>query len=300
MLAQPPAGPGPFRLAYLGTPAAAVPPLEALLAAGHDVRLVVTQPDRRRGRGATLAPSPVKEAALAAGVPVSERVDDVVGAGADLGVVVAFGRLIKPNVLERVPMVNLHFSLLPRWRGAAPVERAILAGDTETGVCVMRLEEGLDTGPVYATERVPIGDDETADELRARLVAIGTSMLVDLLDRGLPEPVPQAGEATYAAKVEPGEHRLDWTLRAEQAARLVRLGHAWTTFRGRRLGVVRARPGGAVVAGAEPGTLAGTTVVCGDGAALDLLEVKPEGRGVQPAAAWRNGARPAPGERLGP
>ncbi|MEO7442120.1 MAG: methionyl-tRNA formyltransferase, partial [Acidimicrobiales bacterium] len=124
-------------------------PLEALLSAGHEVALVVSNPDRRRGRGSALVPSPVKAAAVSAGLAVTDRVDDVLAVGAQLGVVVAFGRLIKPHVLDVVEMVNLHFSLLPRWRGAAPVERAILAGDAETGVCLMRLEAGLDTGPVH-------------------------------------------------------------------------------------------------------------------------------------------------------
>ena len=123
-------------------------PLQALVAAGHEVVLVVSQPDKRRGRGGALLPSPVKAAAVELGLPVTERVDDLLDAGAELGVVVAYGRLIHPHVLAVLPMINLHFSLLPRWRGAAPVERAILAGDPVTGVCVMALEEGLDTGPV--------------------------------------------------------------------------------------------------------------------------------------------------------
>src|SRR5207302_6690123 len=122
-----------------------------------------------RGRGSALAPSPVKAAATELGVGVTDQVDDVIDSGAELGVVVAFGRLIKPHVLAALPMVNVHFSLLPRWRGAAPLERAILAGDTETGVCLMGLEEGLDTGPVYECVPVGIGPEETADELRGRL-----------------------------------------------------------------------------------------------------------------------------------
>src|SRR5438270_13832698 len=134
--------------------------------AGHEVALVVSQPDKKRGRGGALVPSPVKAAAIELGLPVSDKVDDVLDTGAELGVVVAYGRLIKPHVLERVPMINVHFSLLPRWRGAAPVERAILAGDTETGACLMGLEEGLDTGPVYECVQVPIDPEETADELR--------------------------------------------------------------------------------------------------------------------------------------
>jgi methionyl-tRNA formyltransferase len=262
------------------------------------VVIVVTRPDKRRGRGSTLLPSPVKAAALELGLPVTEKVDDVIGAGAELGVVVAYGRLIKPHVLAALPMVNLHFSLLPRWRGAAPVERAVLAGDPVTGVCLMALEEGLDTGPVYACEERAVGDDETVDELRAALAEAGSRMLVDLLASGLPEPVPQVGEPTYAAKVEPAEHHLDWSRPAVELRRVVRLGHAWTTFRGRRLRVLRAAP--ADVTGLEPGHLDPVTLAvgCGSGA-LTLVEVQPEGKGPQAATAWRNGARPAPGERLG-
>ncbi len=159
--------PDPRRLVYLGTPEIAVPPLRALHEAGHDIVLVVSQPDRRRGRGGAVSPSPVKAAALDLGVPVTDRVDDVIDAGADLGVVVAYGRLIRPHVLAAVPMVNMHFSLLPRWRGAAPVERAILAGDTVTGVCIMDVADELDAGDVYAVAEVPIGDTTTADQLRS-------------------------------------------------------------------------------------------------------------------------------------
>ena len=140
-------------------------------------------------------------------------------------------------------MVNLHFSLLPRWRGAAPVERAILAGDPTTGVCVMAVDEGLDTGPVYARRELPVGD-ESLEELRDRLVAVGTTMLVDLLAGGvgdLPVPVPQSGEPTYAEKLEPDDLELDWDRPAVELARVVRLGRAYTTFRGHRLGVLEAR-----------------------------------------------------------
>src|SRR4051794_2449113 len=181
------------RIAFLGTPEAAVPPLRALVADGHDVAVVVTQPDRKRGRGGALVPSPVKAAALELGLDVAHDVDAVLGKGIELGVVVAFGKLIKAHVLAQVPMVNIHFSLLPRWRGAAPLERAILAGDAETGVCLMGLETGLDTGPVYECERLTIGADETADELRARLVEAGTAMLRRRLRDGLGDPVAQVG-----------------------------------------------------------------------------------------------------------
>ena len=243
-----------------------------------------------------MAPSPVKAAAVEAGIPVSHVVDDVIGAGVDLGVVVAFGRLIKPHVLERVPMVNVHFSLLPRWRGAAPVERAILAGDTETGVCLMALDAGLDTGPVHRCEKVAIGPDETAPELRERLVDLGTRILVEELDRGLGPPVPQEGRPTYAEKLASDELRLDWSGPAERLQRVVRLGRAWTTFRGRRLRVLRSTW---AEAGPAPGSLQGVVVGAGDGRGLALVEVQPEGRGPMAAEDWVRGARPLPGERLG-
>ncbi len=257
----------------------------------------MTRPDKKRGRGGALLPSPVKAAALELGLAVTSRMDDVLDAGAELGVVVAYGRLIKPPVLDVVPMVNLHFSLLPRWRGAAPVERAILAGDPVTGVCVMALEEGLDTGPVYAYKTLTIGDDETAEELRARLAGAGTQMLLHLLETGLPEGRPQEGEPTYATKIEAEEHHLDWTRPAVELHRVVRLGHAWTTFRGRRLRVLRARL--ASNGRLAPGALDAGALLVGTGeGALELVEVQPEGKGAQPAGAWRNGARPRAGECL--
>lgn len=281
-----------------------MPPLRALVEAGHDVRLVVTRPDRRRGRGSGTAPSPVKAAAIELGLPVTADLADVAGCGAELGVVVAFGRIIPSAVLDRIPMVNLHFSLLPRWRGAAPVERAILAGDERTGVCVMALEPTLDTGPVYAREPVPIGDDDLVT-LRDRLVGVGTRLLVQTLSGGvdgLPVPEPQQGEPTYADKIDPAELRLDWARAAAELVRTVRLGHAWTTFRGRRLlvrrAVVAAGPAAEDLDGRPPGALAGVEVSCGEGA-LTLIEVQPEGRAAMAAVDWSRGARPAPGEQLG-
>ena len=293
-----------MRLAYFGSPEAAVPPLLALVEAGFEMPIVVSRADKRRGRGSRLLPSPVKSAALELGIPVTSKVDDVVDAGVYLGVVVAFGRLIKPHVLDRVPMVNLHFSLLPRWRGAAPVERAILAGDTETGVCLMQLEEGLDTGPVYAVERLAIGEHETAGELRARLVAIGSTLLTSTLTAGLPEPSPQVGEPTYAEKIDPVELRIGWSRPAVELDRLIRLERAWTTFRGHRLRILRARPApgpsgrlSGQHAHLPPGLLDGVVVGTGTGA-IELVTVQPEGKAPQPAPAWLNGARLQPGERL--
>ncbi len=294
-----------MRIVYLGTPADAVPPLRALVDAGHDVALVITQPDRRRSRGAGADPSPVKTAALDLGVPVltpekaREVVDDVRASGAVLGVVVAFGQLLPTALLDALPhgFVNLHFSLLPRWRGAAPVERAILAGDPTTGVDLMRIEAGLDTGPVFASVTVPIGPEETAGELHARLVTAGTQLLVEQLD-AVPTatPVPQQGEATYAEKLDVGEFRLDPQQSATTLARVVRAGNprpgAWFSLHGRRVKVWRAHvaPAGTEVPG-PPGTLGGHgELVAGDGV-LVLDEVQPEGKRAMPAAAWRSGVR---------
>jgi methionyl-tRNA formyltransferase len=291
------------RLVYMGTPTDAVPPLRALAAAGHDVALVVTQPDRRRSRGAGTDPSPVKVAAEEMGLPVRtpvkarEVVDDVRASGATLGVVVAFGQLLPVSLLEALPsgFVNVHFSLLPRWRGAAPVERAILAGDAETGVCVMQLEAGLDTGPVYATRRVAIGAHETAGELRARLVEVGTQLLVEQVPgiaTGI--PAPQVGEPTYADKLTVEEFRIDPARPAAELDRVVRGGNprpgAWMQIGGKRIKVWRARPepGGA---GLEPGAITPSAeLVTADGV-LALDEVQPEGKRAMPAPAWRTGLR---------
>ena len=278
--------PHPMKLVFLGTPEMAVPPLRALVDAGHDVVRVITRVDKKRGRGGALSPSPVKAAALELGLTVSHDPDDVVVAvddGAELGVVVAFGRIIRPHLLDTVPMINLHYSLLPRWRGAAPVERAILAGDSETGVGVMRLEEGLDTGGIYAEERVPIGDHTTADELRAELNEIGCRLLVELVGRPLEEwidtAVEQTGETLYASKLDKAELEIDWTRPAIETHRLIRIGGAWTTFRGKRLKLLAAE--------LVDGELVPTTV-------------QPEGKAPMAFGAWFNGAQPAPGELFGP
>jgi methionyl-tRNA formyltransferase len=291
------------RLAYLGTPAMAVPPLRALAEAGHDIVLCVTRPDKRRGRGGQTTPSPVKGAALELGIPVSHDLGDLAGTGAELAMVVAYGRIIPAALLDELPMVNLHFSLLPRWRGAAPVERAILAGDRETGVCLMQVEEGLDTGPVYAVRAIPLDDEVSLDELRARLVDVASALAVEVLAdglQGLPEPRPQEGEPTLAAKITKEDLRLDWREPATQLRRVVRLGHAWTSFRGKRVTVLDAVVDAAVTTntGAEPGALDGTRVTTGDGV-LVLRQVQPESRSPMSADEWLRGVRPAAGERLG-
>jgi methionyl-tRNA formyltransferase len=301
------------RLVFLGTPEAAVEPLRTLVRAGHDVGLVVSRPDRRRGRGSALTPSPVKAAATELGLEVTDSLDAVLDAGAELGVVVAYGRIVPASVLERLPMVNLHFSLLPRWRGAAPVERAILEGDAETGVCLMAVEAGLDTGRIYAEAGTVIDDDETAEELRARLVAMGSRLLEEHLGEGLeglPIPRDQMGTPSYAEKILPAELELHWERPALEIRRVIRIGRAWTTFRGRRLGVlaatevsgppdppgVRGGDGGTV---APPGSLHGTDVTAGGRSRLRLVTVHPEGRRPMDAAEWIRGVRAGPDDVLG-
>ncbi len=285
----------PRRIVYFGTPAIAVPVLDALVAAGFEVVGVVTRVDKRRGRGSELTPSPVKQAALRHGLTVVHSVDEalVVAAqqSAELGVVVAFGQLIKPHALAALAMVNLHFSLLPRWRGAAPVERALLAGDETTGVCLMQLDEGLDTGPVHACVRVDITPIDTGSTLRERLISAGTDLLIEQLTHGLGTPRQQSGNSTYAAKLTPDDLRLDWAEPALQRDRLVRLGGAFTTLRGKRLKVLEAELCEPHAVGAE---LVGDTV-----GGQRLVVVQPEGKPPMPFAAFANGARLAPTEELG-
>lgn len=292
-----------MRIVYCGTPDDAVAPLHALRDAGHDVALVVTQPDRRRGRGGGTDPSPVKQAAERLGLEIRtpgrarELVDEIAALGADLGVVVAFGQLLPRPLLDatRLGFVNLHFSLLPRWRGAAPVERAVLAGDDETGVCVMQLDDGLDTGPVYDCSRTAIGADETAGELRTRLVALGTPLLVDVVDaiESL-TPRAQTGDATAADKLTVEEFRLDPTRPAAELARFVLAGNprpgAWARVDGRRLKVLRAH---AVDAAGDDavGTIDADGRLATSSGLLALDEVQPEGKPAMSGAAWRAGVR---------
>jgi len=287
------------RVAYLGTPGIAVAPLVGLVEAGVDVAVVITGPDRRRGRGSATSPTPVKQAALDVGLPVAHDLSALDDVTVDLAVVVAFGTIIPVPVLARIPMVNLHFSLLPRWRGAAPVERAILAGDPTTGVCLMQVEAGLDTGGVLGCTTVGIDDRVTASELSATLSQLGTDLLTSSLAGPLPTPVPQAGEPSYAAKLTSDDVALDWDLPAEVLARRVRVGGAWTVFRGSRLVVTAAAAHPATDGDPAPGILEGVKVGTASGC-LELVEVVPAGRRAQPAPDWARGARPAAGERLGP
>lgn len=290
-----------MRVVFLGSPADAVRPLRALVDAGHEVPLVVTQPDRRRSRGGGTDPSPVKVAATELGLPVvtparaREVIEEVRAANADVGVVVAFGQLLPPAFLEtlRHGFVNVHFSLLPRWRGAAPVERAILAGDTETGVSLMRVDEGLDTGGVYASASTPIGPDETAGELHARLTDLGTGLLLEHLPRvPTTEPAPQQGEPTYAEKLAVDEFRLDPSRPADELARVVRAGNprpgAWMLVDGKRVKVWRAHPEGG--SGAPGGIMWPGELITSEGF-LFLDEVQVAGKRPMSADAWLVGIR---------
>ena len=260
------------RIVFAGTPEFAVPSLAALCAAGHTVVAAYTQPDRPAGRGRQLAASPVKQRALALGIPV-EQPDSLRTAAArarlaalepDLMVVVAYGLLLGPKVLALPTFgcVNVHASLLPRWRGAAPIQRAILAGDAETGVSIMRMDQGLDTGPVYAERATPIGHEESARQLHDRLAVLGAELLVEtvpgILKRAL-TPTPQLTVGVcYARKLEKREARLDWSWPAVELARAVRAFDPWpvaeTQWGEVVLRIHRARALEAA-AGAAPGTV---------------------------------------------
>jgi len=308
--------PRPPRLVFMGTPDFALPTLAALRAAGHEIACVYCQPPRPAGRGQKPRPSPVQAAAEDAGLPVrapaSLKDADAQAAfaalGADAAVVVAYGLILPAAILAapRLGCLNLHASLLPRWRGAAPIQRAIMAGDPETGVSIMRMEEGLDTGPVLLTERVPIGPDATAGALHDRLADLGARLMVRALAglaSGTLTPVPQpAAGATYAAKIDKAETRLDWRRPAAELDRQIRglspAPGAWFQRDGGRVKLLAARPL-AESAGAAPGTVLadGATVACGAGA-LRLERVQPAGKGAMDAAAWLRGKPLAPGTVL--
>lgn len=306
-----------MRIAFWGTPAPAVPALRALDADPDiDVAVVVTNPDRPSGRGYRLTAPPVKVAAADAGLKVwqpqrpRELLDDLRALDVDACAVVAYGSLLPRDILDAGGrgFVNLHFSLLPAWRGAAPVQHSILAGDGETGVSCFVLEEGMDSGPLLCSASVAIGADETAGELTRRLAEAGAPVLVaavkGLVDGSL-QPVPQDhARATYAPKITSEQARLDWSAPAPALRRAVRAFNpapgAWTTLRGQRLKVYRAHTvsvaagaSGEVVGGGDGGPV----VACGEGA-LVLTELQPAGKPRMAGTDFVNGYHPA-GERLG-
>lgn len=308
-----------MRLAFLGTGRFAVPSLEAVLDAGHDVVALVTQPDRESGRGRELAPPPTKLVALARGLTVQqprrirlpEAVDALAALAPDILVVVAYGQILPPAVLGLAPRgaVNVHASLLPLYRGAAPIQWAVARGESETGVTTMQLDEGLDTGPILLARGTPIGPEETAGELQERLAALGATLLLETLaglaaDRLQPRPQDHA-RATLAPILRKEDGRVNWSLAAREVGWRVRGFHPWpgmtATWQGRGLKLLRvaeAQPGpgepGQVLAVEAQSVLVG----CGGGSRLRLVEVQPESRRAMPAGAWAAGARVRPGDRF--
>ena len=295
----------PLRLIYMGTPDFAVPALEALIAAGHEVVYVYSQPPRRAGRGQKERPSPVHAFAESQDINVRtpkslrdpEAQTEFAELNAGVAVVAAYGLILPPAILEapRLGCLNIHASLLPRWRGAAPIHRAILAGDDETGVTVMQMDKGLDTGGILLSKSVPITPTTTASDLHDALAALGGPLVVQALD-GLSSgilnetPQPEAG-VTYAEKLSRDEGRLDWTRSAAYLARAVRAftpwPGAWFDHDGARIKVLEA----AVASGtAAPGTVLddALTIACSEGA-LRLLTVQRSGRGPVDTASFLRG-----------
>ena len=278
----------PKRLAFIGTPELSVPFMKTLCASGYKIGLVVTGEDRRRGRGEEPSPSPVKGAAIEMELPVTHEIEDVKNFEIDLAVVVAYGSFIPVDLLEKVLMINVHFSLLPRWRGPAPIERAILAGDTKSGVCIMEVGEEFDIGRVFSRQEVEILARDTTETLRNRLIHAGCELLVSTLDNGLGEPIPQEGEIVWAEKIIPKEREIKWELEAEKIDRLVRIGGAWTTFAGKRFKVWEAEA--IAQDGGQPGQLVGDQVATGKGS-LRLIDVQSQNRARQAFDSWKLGAR---------
>jgi len=280
-----------MKLVFLGSPEPAVPTLRALVAAGHDVVGVVTQPDRRRGRGSTLVPTPVGAAARELGLPVWHDLSLVATCGAELGVVVAYGKIIKQDLLDAVPMINVHFSLLPRWRGAAPVERAILAGDSETGVCIMGLEAGLDTGPIYAEAKTDVAA-KSASDLLVELAELGAALTVQTLATGtLPPATPQAGEPVYAAKLTAEDFALDPDLPSVQLSRMIRLGRAFALVNGVRFRIHVGEPVTGLAGSAGDVIFSDSLYFVAHDGAVRVSVLQPPGSKAMPAETWWRGAR---------
>ncbi|MGM0385451.1 MAG: methionyl-tRNA formyltransferase [Actinomycetota bacterium] len=294
-----------MRLIFAGTPEAAVPSLEALLASRHEVAAVFTRADAPRGRGRRLEESPVSGFARGAGLPVLKprtlrdpaTQEEVAALHADAAAVVAYGLLVPPPLLALHPWVNLHFSLLPRWRGAAPVQRAILAGDEVTGACAFLLEEGLDTGPVLASLRRPIGPRETSEVVLGDLSHTGADLLVgvfDALEDGTAAPIPQGDDGvTLAPRLTTAEARVRWAAGPDAVDRQVRAFHpgAWSMLStGQRVKVGPVEPTGTVLAVGEV-TVAGDVLVgTGDGA-VRLSSLAPAGKAWMEARDWARGLR---------
>ena len=284
-----------MKVVFMGTPDVSVPVLDAIHKA-HEIVAVYCQPPRPAGRGKADRPSPVQARAEALGLPVRHPVSlhsdgaaaEFATLNADVAVVVAYGLILPPAILEapRLGCLNIHASLLPRWRGAAPIHRAIMAGDRETGVCIMQMEAGLDTGPVLLREAVEIRPEETTAELHDRLSTLGARLIVETLER-LPLPaVPQPAEGvTYATKIDKAEARVDWARPAVEVDRLIRglspFPGAWTEVNGERVKLLRSRL--ATGQGVPGQVLGGFKIACGSGA-VEITEAQREGKRPMPAA----------------
>ncbi len=305
-----------MRLIFAGTPDFAAAALRALISAGHDIALVLTQPDRPAGRGMKLSPSAVKVVALAHGFPIfqpaslkdAEAHGPLKEAGADLMAVAAYGLILPQAVLDIPPLgcINIHASLLPRWRGAAPIQRAILAGDHETGITLMQMDAGLDTGDMLTKHPIRIEDDDTAQTLHDRLAALGGMAIVDALDAldGLMPEMQDNSLATYAAKLSKEEGLVDWRKPATDIARAVRaytpFPGAQTPWQGESLKLWIAE---AIDAKGEAGTVlsadkTGIVVACGQGA-LRIVELQRAGGKKLHVAQFLAGCDIKPGERWG-
>ena len=303
-----------MNILFAGTPAFAAAALDALLQAGHRVPLVLTQPDRPAGRGLKPQASAVKQLALSKQLAVAQPAtlkDDVVIAqlaavGADAMVVAAYGLILPESILRlpRLGCLNIHASLLPRWRGAAPIQRAILAGDRETGVTIMQMDAGLDTGARLLEQAIPIADEDNAQTLHDKLAALGAQLIVRVLHEQPAAVAQDHARASYAAKITKAEARIDWNRPAAELARAIRaynpMPGAYTTWQGQPLKLWRAEPVSA--ASAVPGTVMladadGIVVATGDGA-LRLLELQRAGGKRLAAASFLTGAALQPGERL--
>jgi methionyl-tRNA formyltransferase len=310
-----------LRVVFFGTPSFARPTLDALLASRHQVVAVVTQPDRPSGRGQKTSDSPVKARAREAGVPILQPATlkgpefpaILQQFAADLGVVAAYGKILPEAVIEvpRLGMINVHASLLPRYRGAAPVHRAVMAGEVETGVTIMRVVKALDAGPMLATSRRPIHLFETSHDIEVDLARMGASLLMDTVDRmaagGVPEAAQNDADATFAPRLTKEEGAIDWSRSARDIHNLIRGLHPWphafTFFSGNRLILLRSRPvtrssdadpGAVVVADGDD-----LQVATGDGV-LQILELQPEGRRRMSPREWLAGHRVGVGHRFAP
>lgn len=310
-----------MRVIFAGTPEFAARALEAILAAGHAVPLVLTQPDRAAGRGQHMTAGPVKRLAASHGVPVyqperlrsPEQQAPLLAVAADVMVVAAYGLILPQSVLDhpRHGCLNIHASLLPRWRGAAPIQRAILAGDAQTGICVMRMDAGLDTGPVVSRHPVAIGVEDSAGVLHDRLAAVGAAAIVEALAvlarDGRLEATPQSEDGiTYAPKLEKEEARIAWTRRAEELVLQVRAFNpapgAFTSIDGAVLKIWRARPGAAAPGAAAGQILAregGLFAACDSGESVALDEVQPAGGRRMTGAVYANGRPKLAGRSFG-